>query len=324
MSDLSKIKKPIEVEFKEFQTFFKSLMRSDIKLLNIVIKYLLRQKGKQLRPILVLLTAKLLGEINKSTYIGATMIELMHTATLVHDDVVDNANKRRGMFSINALWKNKIAVLMGDYLLSKGLLISVENKEFDFLQEISQTVKQMSEGELLQIEKSRKLDINENIYYEIIKKKTAVLLSACTVLGAKSVKATTQQINLARELGENLGMAFQIKDDLFDIQKINNTGKPSGNDLQEKKITLPLIYSLQNANDKQKKQILKLIGKSKKNKDDIDKIYKFISEKKGVEYATKVMNNYIDKAFKILNDFPDNTAKDSYKLLINYISERKK
>ena len=324
MSDLSKIKSPIENELKEFQTFFKSLMKNDVRLLNIIIRYILRQKGKQLRPILVLLTAKLLGEINKSTYIGATMVELMHTATLVHDDVVDNADKRRGMFSINALWKNKIAVLLGDYLLSRGLLISVENEEFDFLREISNTVKQMSEGELLQIEKSRKLDINENIYYEIIKKKTAVLLSACTVLGAKSVNATTEQIEQIRELGENLGMAFQIKDDLFDLQRINNTGKTSGNDLQEKKITLPLIYSLQNSTDKQKKQILRIVGKNKKSKQDIEQITNFIIEKKGIEYATKIMNNYTKKSQEIINNFPDSKAKESFKLLINYITSRKK
>ncbi|RLD49203.1 MAG: polyprenyl synthetase family protein [Bacteroidetes bacterium] len=324
MSDLSKIKRPIESELKEFRTFFKSLLKTDTKLLNIVINYILRQKGKQLRPILVILTAKLFGKINKSTYVGATMIELMHTATLIHDDVVDNADKRRGMFSINALWKNKIAVLMGDYLLSQGLLISIENDEFNFLREISRTVKQMSEGELLQIEKSRKLDINEDIYYEIIKKKTAVLLSACTVLGAKSVNATNEQVEKVRELGENLGMAFQIKDDLFDLQKINNTGKPSGNDLQEKKITLPLIYSLQNSTEKQKKQILKIIGKSKKNKQNIEQIISFISEKKGIEYATKVMNDYTEKSLEIINQFPKSETKQAFILLINYITSRRK
>ncbi len=324
MSDLSKIKHPIESELKEFRTFFKSLLKTDTKLLNIVINYILRQKGKQLRPILVFLTAKLLGEINKSTYIGATMIELMHTATLVHDDIVDNADKRRGMFSINALWKNKIAVLMGDYLLSRGLLISVENEEFDFLREISNTVKQMSEGELLQIEKSRKLDINETVYYDIIKKKTAVLLSACTVLGAKSVNATDEQITQIRELGENLGMAFQIKDDLFDLQKINNTGKPSGNDLQEKKITLPLIYALQNSTDKHKKQILKIVGKNKKTKQDLEQITNFISQKKGIEYATKIMNDYKEKSLKIINQFPDSETKKAFILLITYITSRKK
>ena len=306
MSEISKIKVPIENELKEFQAFFKSLMKNENRLLNIVLKYILRQKGKQIRPVIVLLSAKAFGTINKSTYIGASMIELMHTATLIHDDVVDNANMRRGLFSINALWKNKIAVLIGDYLLSRGLLLAIDNNQYDFLKEISATVKQMSEGEILQIEKARKLNITEEVYYDIIKKKTAVLISTSTVLGAKSVSSDKEIIDKVRLLGEYLGMAFQIKDDLFDLQKTNKTGKDTGNDLQEKK------------------SILRIIHKNKKSKQDVDIIRDFIIKKKGIEYSEKVMDNFKEKSLEIINTFPENEIKKSFIILVDYITSRKK
>ena len=324
MAAIDKIKAPISGDLKKFDAYFKNTMKTDVKLLNIVTKYILKRKGKQMRPIIVFLTAKLFGEINDKTYVAASMIELMHTATLIHDDVVDESDKRRGFLSINAVWKNKVAVLVGDYLLSQGLLLSVDNNSFDLLRIVSDAVKEMSEGELLQIEKSRKLDITEEIYFEIIRKKTAVLIAACAASGASSVINDKGIVELTRQMGEAIGIAFQIKDDLFDYQKYNETGKPSGNDLQEKKITLPLIYSLQKADSSERRKILRIVKKDNKNTEDFEKVYSFVIEKKGIDYAKEVMSKYKTKAIKILEELPKNEAQESLKNLMEYVITRKK
>ncbi len=324
MSAIDKIKAPVSNELKLFETYFKDTMKSDVKLLNIVTKYILKRKGKQVRPIFVFLTAKLFGEVNDKTYVAASLIELMHTATLIHDDVVDEADKRRGFLSINAVWKNKVAVLVGDYLLSQGLLLSVDKNGFDLLRIVSNAVKDMSEGELLQIEKSRKLDITEEVYFEIIRKKTAVLIAACTAAGTSSVIDDKDIIETARQMGEAIGIAFQIKDDLFDYQKYNDTGKPSGNDLQEKKITLPLIYSLRNADSSERRKILRIVKKDNKSTADFEKVLAFVKEKKGIDYATKVMNEHKTDALSILDKFPKGEAQESLSSLMEYVITRKK
>ncbi|MBN1252208.1 MAG: polyprenyl synthetase family protein [Bacteroidales bacterium] len=324
MSSLKEIKKPIAKEMIEFEKFFKNSMKSKVPLLDIVTNYIIRRKGKQLRPVFVFLSAKLHGEITKSTYNAASLVELMHTATLVHDDVVDESYQRRGFFSINALWKNKIAVLVGDYLLSRGLLLAVDNQEFDVLKIISDAVKEMAEGELMQIEKARKLNTDEDVYFEIIRKKTATLLASCTASGAKSAGVSDEIVEKMRDFGENIGIAFQIKDDLFDYQKNNLTGKPSGNDIQEKKITLPLLYSLNNSNNGEHKKIINLIKKHNKNPKRIKEIIDFVNEKGGIEYAEKKMNEYKEKSLKILAEFTDNEAKTALIELVNFTIERNK
>ena len=324
MSALDTIKNPIKNELKTFESYFSTIVKSDISLLNLITKYMLKRKGKQMRPMFVFLTAHLFGNSNKATNNGAALIELMHTATLIHDDVVDNSNQRRGFFSINALWKNKIAVLLGDYLLSKGLLLAVDNENFDLLKIVSKAVEQMSEGELLQIEKTRKLNITEEIYFEIIKKKTAVLIAACTAVGAKSVGASEQEIEQMWQMGENIGMAFQIKDDLFDFQLDNKTGKPAGNDIQEKKMTLPLIQALKLADKNKAKQIKKIINKKDKNQEDIQLVVDFVNNSDGVKYATEKMNDFKNKALETIQAFPESTYKTSIIELINYTISRKK
>lgn len=277
-----------------------------------------------MRPMFVFLTAKLFGNVNQSTYTAATLIELMHTATLVHDDVVDDADKRRGFFSINALWKSKIAVLTGDYLLSKGLLIAVKNKEFQLLEIVSEAVKEMAEGELLQIEKSRKLDITEETYFDIIYKKTATLIASCMVAGAKSANANNDEIRKLKEFGKYVGIAFQIKDDLFDYQKTNLTGKPSGNDIQEKKITLPLIYALNNTSRSEKRRILKIIQKHNTNKVKVAEVIEFVSKNGGLKHTEERMKEYKEKATNILNEFPDSTSKNALIDMLEYVINRKK
>ncbi len=324
MSSLKKIKAPIKKEMQEFEKFFKNSMKSKVPLLDIITNYIIRRKGKQLRPIFVFLTAKLHGKITKSTYNAASMIELMHTATLVHDDVVDESYQRRGFFSINALWKNKIAVLIGDYLLSKGLLLSVENKEFDMLKIVSDAVREMAEGELLQIEKARKLNTNEEIYFDIIRKKTATLLASCTAAGTKSSGVSDDIVEKMRQFGENIGIAFQIKDDLFDYQKKNLTGKPSGNDIQEKKVTLPLLYSLNNSKNGDYRKITKLIKKHNKNPKTIQTIIDFVNKTGGIDYAEKKMHEYKEKALTIINEYPDSEVKTALLELVDYTIERKK
>ena len=299
-------------------------MKSNKKLLNIIINYIIKSKGKQLRPTIVFLTAKMLGEINKSTHHAAALIELMHTATLVHDDVVDEANKRRGVFSINALWKNKVSVLVGDYLLAKGLLLAVDNDEFDLLRIVSLSVKDMSEGELLQIEKSRKLNINEETYFEIIRKKTASLISSCAAIGAKSVGADSETVEKLSLFGENLGIAFQIKDDIFDYQNNKIIGKPTGNDLKEQKLTLPVIYALEKATNSEKRKIISIIKNHNKEPKKVKQVIDFAIKNNGLEYSTKKMIDYKNKAIQILNEFPDNEAKTALINLSEFVTERKK
>lgn len=324
MSSLKRIKEPIKDEIKEFEKFFKNSMRSKVPLLDIITNYIIRRKGKQIRPVFVFLSAKLHGGITQSTYNAATIVELMHTATLVHDDVVDESYQRRGFFSINALWKNKISVLVGDYLLSKGLLLAVDNGEFGVLKIVSDAVKEMAEGELLQIEKARKLNTDEEIYFEIIRKKTAALLAACTAAGAKSANASDETVEKMRLFGENIGIAFQIKDDLFDYQKNNDTGKPSGNDIQEKKMTLPLIYTYNHSSNSKKREIKKTISKHNKNSKKVHEIIDYVNGNGGIQYAEKKMIEYRDKSLEILNEFPDSEVKSALIELVKFTIDRKK
>lgn len=324
MSEIQKIKAVIEPELKKFEPFFKKAVKSKVPLLDIIMNYIIRRKGKQMRPMFVFLTAKMLGEVNNSTYTAATLIELLHTSSLVHDDVVDVADTRRGFFSINALWRSKIAVLVGDFLLSKGLLVSIENKEFEMLEIVSEAVKDMVEGELQQIEKSRKLDITEETYFEIIYKKTASLIASCAATGAKSVNSDKETIDKMKLFGKYAGIAFQIKDDLFDYQKTNITGKPTGNDIKEKKMTLPLIYSLQNSESSEKKKIMKIIRRYNSNADKVNNVMDFVKSKGGLDYSREKMHEYKDKALALLEEYPDSDAKDALISLVNYIVVRKK
>jgi octaprenyl-diphosphate synthase len=308
-----------------FESKFRDSMSSKVALLNRITHYIVNRKGKQMRPMFVFLTAKLLnnGEVNERTYRGASVIELIHTATLVHDDVVDESNKRRGFFSINALWKNKIAVLVGDYLLSKGLLLSIDNEDFDLLKIISVAVREMSEGELLQIEKARRLDITEDVYYEIIRQKTATLIAACCSLGACSVKPESSDVETFRKFGELCGMAFQIKDDLFDYgaQKI---GKPTGIDIKEQKMTLPLIYALNHCTKKEKNWVINSIKNHNKDKQRVKEVIAFVKEKGGLDYAVSKMLHYRDDALKMLSTYPESDYKSALQLMVNYVVDRKK
>jgi len=304
--------------------FFES-MSSKVALLNRITYYIVNRKGKQMRPMFVFLTAKLVnnGEVNERTYRGASVIELIHTASLVHDDVVDESYKRRGFFSINALWKNKIAVLVGDYLLSKGMLLSVEHNDFDLLKIISVAIREISEGELLQLEKARRLDINEEVYYEIIRQKTATLIAACCSLGACSVQPGTEHVEKFRRFGELCGMAFQIKDDLFDYgdEKI---GKPTGIDIKEQKMTLPLIYALNNASAKEKKWLINSIKNHNKDKKRVKEVIQFVKDKDGLSYATKKMIEYKNQALELLETYPPSSYRDALQLMVNYVVDRKK
>jgi len=325
MSRLDQIKQPIAKEIKEFEPRFRESMKSRVSLLDKIMHYIVKRKGKQMRPMLVFLTAKMFGETTDSTYRAAAMIELLHTATLVHDDVVDDSNKRRGFFSINAIWKNKIAVLVGDYLLSKGLLLAVENDEFELLKIMSNSVKEMSEGELLQIEKARKLDITEKVYYDIIRQKTATLIASCCASGTNSVGMDKEIIEKMRLFGEYTGIAFQIKDDLFDYGSDGETiGKPTGIDIKEKKMTLPLIYALNNASRSDKNRIIRIVKKHNENKNKVKEVVNFVIETGGIDYAQQAMLNYKDKALAILKDFEQNEANKALAELVIYTTERKK
>jgi octaprenyl-diphosphate synthase len=324
MPVLSRIKKPVEKEMAEFEAYFGKTMHSDIPLLNIILNYILRRKGKQMRPLLVFLTAKLNGDIAESTYVAATFIELLHTASLVHDDVVDDANERRGALSINALWNSKIAVLVGDYMLSKGMLISVEKNRFDMLEIVSEAVKSMSEGELLQLQKARKLNITEADYFKIILSKTAALISACTACGARSVTVDQDAIQSMKEFGENIGIAFQIRDDLLDYEGTGLTGKIAGNDIKEKKITLPLIHALENSPNSKKRHILGIVKTKKKTKSEIAEVISFVSEYGGMDYAEIKMNQYRDKALAILDSYADSEVKGALNEFVRYTTSRKK
>ncbi|TVZ27268.1 octaprenyl-diphosphate synthase [Gillisia sp. Hel_I_86] len=325
MKVISQIKLPVEKEMELFEKKFFESMSSKVALLNRITHYIVNRKGKQMRPMFVFLVAKMVseGQVNERTYRGAAVIELIHTATLVHDDVVDDSNRRRGFFSINALWKNKIAVLVGDYLLSKGLLLSIDNNDFDLLKIISIAVKEMSEGELLQIEKARRLDITEAVYYDIIRQKTATLIAACCGLGAASVKPESSEIAKMRRFGELIGMAFQIKDDLFDYGE-EQIGKPTGIDIKEQKMTLPLIYVLNNSTPKEKKWIINSIKNHNKDKKSVKEVIALVKSNGGLDYAVTKMKEYQKEALSILNDYPESTYKDSLVLMVNYVIERKK
>ena len=324
MKIVEQIKKPIYQEMEIFEDKFTKSMSSKVALLNRITHFIVNRKGKQMRPMFVFLVTKLLGKgkVNERAYRGAAVIELIHTATLVHDDVVDESFERRGFFSINALWKNKIAILVGDYLLSKGMLLSIENEDFDLLKIISVAVREMSQGELLQIEKARGLDITEEVYYEIIRKKTATLLASCCAIGAQAVNSNKNKVDKMHKFGELLGMAFQIKDDLFDYgdQKI---GKPLGIDIKEKKITLPLIYTLNVANPSEKRQIINIIKNHNKNKAKIKELIKLVKDKGGLSFAVDKMEAYRQEAMKILLEFPKNQYRDALELMLNYVIERK-
>ena len=324
MPFLSRIKRPVEKEMAEFEAYFSKTMHSEIPLLNIILNYILRRKGKQMRPLLVFLTAKLNGNIAEPTFVAATFIELLHTASLVHDDVVDDAHERRGALSINALWNSKIAVLVGDYMLSKGMLISVEKNRFDMLEIVSDAVKSMSEGELFQLQKARKLNIKEEDYFRIITSKTAALISACTACGARSVTDDSETIQLMKEFGENIGIAFQIRDDILDYEGTGLTGKTVGNDIKEKKITLPLIHALEQSPASRKKQILGIIKIRKKTKAEISEVISFVMDYGGIEYAELKMNQYRDKALAILDSYADSEVKESLKEFVQYTTSRKK
>jgi len=321
--NVKEIKAPIEKEMLEFELKFKFSMKSSVPLLDKITNYIVKRKGKQLRPMFVFLSAKVCGEMNESTYRAASLIELLHTATLVHDDVVDDSNERRGFFSVNALWKNKIAVLVGDFLLSRGLLLSIDNNDFHLLGIVSNAVREMSEGELLQIEKARKLDIDEAVYYEIIKKKTASLVASCCACGASSVNTSAESIEKMRAFGEAVGMAFQIKDDLFDYGDGTNIGKPTGIDIKEKKMTLPLIYALSNAPYFDKKRIINIVKNNNNNPRKVAEVIDFVIKSGGIQNTEKKMNEFKNKAIQILSEFPESPAKDSLIGLVKYTTERK-
>ena len=324
MNTIKEIKKPIQQEMLLFEKKFKDSLNSKVPLLDKILHYIVKRKGKQMRPMFVFLSGKLFGEINESSFRAASLIELLHTATLVHDDVIDDANMRRGFFSINALWKNKIAVLVGDYLLSKGLLMSLENEEYDLLQIVSKAVKEMSEGELLQIEKARKLDIEEDVYFEIIRQKTATLIAACCACGAVTAKQDKETVERMRKFGELIGIAFQMKDDLFDYYNEDVIGKPTGIDIKEQKMTLPLIYTLRNCDRKQKKFIIQTVKNHNTNSDRVSKVLEIVKKSGGINYTVEKMKSYQEEALRLLKTFDDNESRKSLELLVNFVIERKK
>ncbi|MHB1148328.1 MAG: polyprenyl synthetase family protein [Lutibacter sp.] len=324
MKIIEQIKQPILEEMELFESKFKESMATKVPLLNRITQYIVRRKGKQMRPMFVFLVAKMVsgGRFEERTYRGASVIELIHTATLVHDDVVDESNKRRGFFSVNALWKNKIAVLVGDFLLSKGLLLSIDNNDFDILKLISVAVREMSEGELLQIEKARRLDITEEVYFEIIRQKTATLIAACCGIGAASVGSPSEEIEKMRLFGERIGIAFQIKDDLFDYTD-EKIGKPTGIDIKEQKMTLPLIYVLNTCTKEERDWLIKSVKKYHDDKKRVKEIIAFVKAKGGIEYATQKMKEYQSKALELLETYPQSPYKDSLLTMVNYVIERK-
>ena len=321
---VEQIKSPVHDEMILFEQKFKESMKSDVALLDKITHYIIKRKGKQLRPLFVFLAAKMHGEITEGTYIAASLIELLHTATLVHDDVVDDASERRGFLSINALWKNKIAVLVGDYLLSRGLLLTTEKNRVDLLTIVTKAVKSMSEGELLQMEKARRLDITEDVYYKIIEQKTASLVAACCGTGACSVNAGEEMTQKMEEIGKYVGIAFQIKDDIFDYGFSDKIGKPTGIDIKERKLTLPLIYVLNKVDKSQKKLIINTIKKEKQDPRKIKKIIELVIDEGGIKYAEEKMFQFRDKAISLLNEIPDSPSKSSFQQLIDYSINRDK
>lgn len=323
MLSIDEIKKPIAADIDAFEERFKSSMQSSVPLLDRITHYIVKRKGKQIRPMFVFFSASICGGITDATHRGAALVELLHTATLVHDDVVDNSYQRRGFFSINALWKNKIAVLVGDFLLSKGLLLSIENHDFKLLQIVSEAVKQMSEGELLQVEKVRRMDVDEPIYYEVIRQKTASLIASCCACGAASAGADEATIEKMRLFGEKIGIAFQIKDDMFDFGT-DDVGKPLGIDIKEKKVTLPLIYSLNNSASSERKRIINLVKNHNDDPKKIEQIIRFVKETGGLQYAETQMKKYQEEAFEILNTFPKSDSRESLEQLVRFTTERNK
>lgn len=323
MQKVEDIMAPIQSELDAFESYFKDSMKSDVALLDKVTQYIVKRKGKQMRPMFVFLTAKMLGEINQVTYDATTLVELLHTATLVHDDVVDDANERRGFFSVNALWKNKIAVLVGDYMLSRILLLSIEKENLELLEVVARAVREMSEGELLQIEKARDLNINEEIYFEVIRKKTASLISTCCEAGAISVHANEHKEKM-RKFGELIGLAFQIKDDIFDYGSGEHIGKPTGIDIREQKMTLPLIYVMNHSSPEIRKELLYIMKNEYDVSAKIKRVIQLVIEYGGIQYATQKMQSIAQEALEILDDFPDNDAKNALIGLVHYTMNREK
>lgn len=318
---LEDIKSPIAREMEEFEPKFRASMKSNVLLLDKIMNYIVKRKGKQMRPMFVFLSAGTCGKINESTFRGASLIELLHTAALVHDDVVDEANYRRGYFSVNALWKNKVAVLVGDFLLTRGLMLSVENKDFNLLRIVTDAVREMSEGELLQIEKSRRLDITEDVYYEIIRQKTASLIASCCAVGASSAGASDDIVERMWRFGEKIGMAFQIKDDLFDYGE-QEIGKPVGIDIKEKKMTLPLIYALSKAGWSEKRKFINIVKTESEKPKKVKEVIEFVKQSGGLEYAITSMNKYHQEALNLIQDFPDTSYKKSLVQLVQFTIER--
>ncbi len=323
MNPIDQIRSPVKKEMEEFEQKFRSSMKSSVPLLDKITGYIVKRKGKQMRPLFVFLSAKLCGGVTESTYTAASLIELLHTATLVHDDVVDDSNMRRGFFSVNAIWKNKIAVLVGDYLLSKGLLLSVDKNEYQLLQIVSNAVREMSEGELLQIEKARRLDISEDIYFEIIRSKTASLIASCCSCGAASATADEATVKKMRLFGEKVGIAFQIKDDLFDYGTGNGIGKPTGIDIKEKKMTLPLIFALNNSPWMEKRRIINLVKNHNTEPAKVEQVIAYVQQSGGIQYAQKKMQEYTATALDMLNSFSSGEARASLGQLVRYVTERK-
>jgi octaprenyl-diphosphate synthase len=323
MKEIEKIKSPIKNEIELFEAKFQKSMNSNVPLLNRIIHYVINRKGKQMRPMFVFLTAKIIanGKVNDKVYRAASVIELIHTATLVHDDVVDSSNFRRGFFSLNALWKNKIAVLVGDFLLSKGMLLCIDNDDFDLLKLISKSVKDMSQGELLQIEKTRRLNLDEKVYFEIIRKKTASLISACCALGASASNATIEKTKEFANFGEKIGIAFQLKDDLFDYGD-KKIGKPIGIDIKEKKLTLPIIYAINKSSNSKKRWLINCIKNHNNDKNIIRQVIKYVRESGGIEYTNTKLKLFQREALKYLNNYPNNQYKESLIRLVNYVIER--
>lgn len=323
MRDIDQIIAPVQLEIVEFENKFRESMHSDVAMLDKVTHYIIKRKGKQVRPLFVFLTAKMLGKVTQKTYDAATLIELLHTATLVHDDVVDDANERRGYFSVNALWKNKIAVLVGDYMLSKILLLSINKNNTDLLEIVARSVKEMSEGELLQIEKARLLDITEEIYFEVIRKKTASLISTCCESAVLSTGNLHYQEKM-RLFGEYVGIAFQIKDDIFDYGKPGQIGKPTGIDIRERKLTLPIIYTLNNSSSKVRKELINIIKNQNEKSSAVQRAVYLVKENGGIDYSHNKMKTYAKKALDLIKEIPENEAKKSLELLVDYTITREK
>jgi octaprenyl-diphosphate synthase len=319
---LDDIKRPVAKEMEEFEQKFRASMKTKVLLLDKIMNYIVKRKGKQMRPLFVFLSAGTCGKINESTFRGASLIELVHTASLVHDDVVDNSNYRRGFFSVNALWKNKIAVLVGDFLLTRGLFLALEHKDYGLLSICTDAVKEMSEGELMQMEKARRLDISEDIYYEIIRQKTASLIASCCAAGASSTGADEDTVSRMHRFGQHVGMAFQIKDDLFDYGE-EEIGKPLGIDIKEKKMTLPLIYALAKASWLEKRKIIGLVKNESEDPKKVQEVISFVKKSGGIEYAREAMERYYQMALDNLNTFPESDYKTSLRLLVQFTIDRK-